>query len=280
MAMNGLGGLGLSSDYGREGGVNPLLGLASGGAFASFDAALGARTTFSLGWTSQEVDHRRTDYASDEQRLAYEGVDDFEANAFNLRLSHRPVAGVTLSAAFARVNERNGLLGVQSRYSADLDRGAVSNTLTLGASADAGNGFTLAVSATAGRTRSGGDEQGFATEGAGVVSTAFALAATKQAVFGRSDRLRLSVSQPLHVEHGQLRYTSLQVVDRASGEFGLVDQSFSVAGKDRPYSAEMLYAAPFMADAGELGLFGRGQIGGSGPGATQVAAGARMRLSF
>ncbi|WP_167737421.1 S8 family serine peptidase [Sphingomonas parva] len=263
MAMNGMNGLGLSSDYGTAGGVNPLLGLASGGPFAAVDATLGAGTTVSFGWTSQHLDHRRR-WRSDEERLAFDGVDPFKAKALNVRIAHKAAPGLTVSAAYARVNEANGLLGVQSRYESDLDQGAVSDTITFGASAEIGRHVTLALSATGGRTRSGMvGEQGLATSGDGVLSTAFAAALSKRSIFGEADALRLSVSQPLHVERGSLSYTSVQVIDRETGSLGLAEQTFSLSGRKRPLSGEMLYATP-LAAGGELGLFGRAELN-SGP---------------
>ena len=53
MAFNGQQGLAMSSDHSRDGGVNPLLALASGGAFANVDVPLGGATTVSVGLTSQ-----------------------------------------------------------------------------------------------------------------------------------------------------------------------------------------------------------------------------------
>jgi hypothetical protein len=263
MAMNETKGLGLSSDYGTAGGVNPLLGLASGGPFAAVDATLGAATKVSFGWTSQRIDHRRA-WRSDEERLAFDGVDPFRAKAFNMRIAHQAAPGLSVSAAFARVDEANGLLGVQSRYAGDLDRGAVSDTVTFGASADIGGGMTLALSATGGHTRSGQvGEQGLATRGSGVLTTAFAAALSTRSVFGPDDALRISVSQPLHVERGSLTYTSVEVLDRDTGTLGLAGQTFSLAGAKRPVAGELLYATPVVA-GGELGLFGRAELN-SGP---------------
>ena len=57
MALNGQAGLAMSSDHSRDGGVNPLLALASGGEFASVDVPLARGTTVTLGVTRQQRDH-------------------------------------------------------------------------------------------------------------------------------------------------------------------------------------------------------------------------------
>jgi subtilisin family serine protease len=279
LALNQVEGLGLTSDYGRNGGVNPLLALASGGSFASFEVPLARSTSVSIGVTSH--DNMRAEYRSPAERYHYQGVDAFKAAAINVRLAHKVSEAVRLSFSYARVGEANGLLGVQSRFKADLGHGAVSDTFTMAGSAQLGSGLTLALSATGGRTRSGTDaEQGIATAGDGVLTSSLALAATKQGLFGSGDMVRLSIAQPLHIESGELTYKSVQVVDRATGELGLVEQSFEVAGAPRPYAGELLYASPVGGGAGEVGLFGRAELNNREAGGDVLTAGARMNLRF
>ena len=280
-ALNGQEGLGLSSDYGRQGGVNPVLALASGGPFTAVDVQVGGRTTVSLGYTRQHLVHWRAENRSDPERAAYQGVAPFDASAINLRVTHRANDALSVSGSYARVRERNGLLGVQSRQETDLGHGATSETATLAATLRVGGSITLAVSGTVGRTRSAGNpEQGFTTEDNGVTTSAFAFSATRQGVFGRQDALRMSVAQPLHVESGELRYGSVQVIDRQTGELGLVEQEFDVASGRRSLTGELLYAAP-LSDQGELGLFGRAEVQAEDTGTVNhFAAGARVSLRF
>lgn len=279
LAMNALAGMELSSDYASEGGVNPLLGLASGDSFANVEMKVARGTLVSVGVTSQEVDHSRMFDRSEEERRHYDGVDNFNANALNVRVTHRPGANVTVSASYARVNEKNSLLGVQSRMNADLDHGAVSDTLTVGASAELPRGLTLALTATGGRTQSNA-EQGLSTKGSGVLSSAFALALTKTGVLSSSDRMRVSVAQPLHIEKGELAYSSVQVVDRQTGELGLVEQRFGIGGGTRAYRGELIYASPVFGNAGELGFFGRADLKTGESRVDEFAMGARLKLGF
>jgi hypothetical protein len=245
LALNGQKGLALASDHDGQGGVNPVLGLASGGAFAAFDAAVGGRTTLSVGFTQQRFSFGQGTLLTESERTLFRGLDRFQASAFNVRLTHRASDSLTLTSALAQVRERNGLLGVQSRER-DGIAGATTNTLTFIASLDVGAGLTFAGSATAGRTsNAAADQQGFRVAD-GVLSTAFAVSATKEGVLGRGDALRLSVSQPLHIESGALAYRGVGVVDRSTGQLGLTDQRFSV-GRDalcRPHQQPGLRARP------------------------------------
>jgi hypothetical protein len=200
----------------------------------------------------------------------------------NIRLTHRASPSLTLTGAYARIRERNALLGVQSIEPTDFGRGATSETATLSASLRLSPSFTLAASGTIGRTRSAGSpEQGFVTDGNGVVTTAFALSATQQGVFGRRDAMRLTISQPLHVERGQIAYRDVQVVDRASGELGLADQNFDVNGEPRAVAAELLYATPILRGDGELSLFGRAEVQAEGQRElNQYSIGSRVSFRF
>ena len=260
MALAGQEGLGLRSDYGRRGGVNPMLGLASGGPFVAAEFPLGAATTVSFGLTQNRLQHDREAFLSDEDRAAYRGVKDLEAEAFTVKMNHRTTPNLNFNATWARVRERNSLLGVQSRQQTDLSDGAITDTLTLASTLKVRQGFTLAAAATAGRTNSAGaSDQGFTT-GNDVLSSSFAVSATFQNMVGRGDALRLSVAQPFHVERGELRYSSVAVVDRSTGELGLADQSFDIGGRPRNFTGELLYAAPILDEAGEVGLFGRVEL--------------------
>ena len=117
--------------------------------------------------------------------------------------------------------------------------------MDVAASLSLDHGFTFAASASTARSRTpDGADQVFATEG-DVVSSAFAVAMSKQGLAGKNDVLRLSFTQPMHVERGKLAFSSLEVVDRTTGELGLVDRSFAISAPRR-YVAETLYASPVL----------------------------------
>lgn len=280
MALNGLPGFGLSSDHGSDGGVNPLLGLASGGGFASVEFPLSSGTKISVGMTRQHLVHDRKPLQAAAERAAYQGVEAYNADALNVRVSHQ-AGNLLLSGSYARIRESDALLGVQSREPTDLGHGATSETVTMAGSLT-GGGFTFAASGTIGRTRTAGNpEQGFTTRGQGIISSAFALSATRQGLFGRRDALRVSLAQPLHIETGQLSYGSVEVIDRETGELGIGEQGFELNGEPRSVAAELLYATPILSGSGELGLFGQARVRpDSNLNINQFAVGTRLAVRF
>jgi hypothetical protein len=238
-------------------------------------------TSFSFGFTEQQLNHVREPYRSDANRAAYAGIAPLRADAVNLRVTHRASDNLSLSGSYARVRERNSLLGVQSHEARELDQGAVTDTFTVASTLKVRDGFTLALSGTAGRSRSPDTpEQGFSTAG-DVLSSSFAFSATFEDVARRGDALRLSVAQPFHVENGDLAYSSVQVLDRQTGELGVASQTFGIDGAPRAFTGELLYAAPILDDAGEIGLFGRAELQAEGNrNVNQLAAGARVSFRF
>jgi hypothetical protein len=285
MMMNAQQGMALATDHGRDGGVNPLLALASGGAFANVDLPLGRATTLSFGVTRDHQADLLDDplnFDTQMERATRRGLQPLDAEAMNVRVTHRLSASVTISGSYARIREGNSLLGVQSRERTDFSEGATSETATLGASLQPSRNLTLAASATLGRSRTvGAPEQGFVTGGEGVISTAWAVSATRANLLRPRDALRLSVSQPLHIEGGELAYRSVEVIDRTTGELGVVDRPFDAAGDPRSVAAELLYATPFMNGRGEIGLFGRLEVQqDSELNLNQYALGSRVSVRF
>jgi hypothetical protein len=277
MVMGALPGFTLTRDYGSaDGGVNPMLALASGGAFASAELALGERTRLSLGATQRTLVHAHNAALTDLQRDALRNVEDYQAAAVDLRLRHRLTERLSLSAGYASLREANGLLGVQSIEPGGLGQGSTTDVAEVAASLALDHGFTFAASASVGRSRTD-DDQSLVSVG-DVVSSAFAVAMTKQGVAGKHDLLRFSFSQPMHVERGRLGYTSLEVVDRATGELGLVDRTFEISATRR-YVAETLYATPVMDGQGELSVFGRAQFQ-AGESDDDLTVGAAFNVRF
>ena len=93
--------------------------------------------------------------------------------------------------------------------------------------------------------------------------------------------MRLSLSQPLHIEGGGLAYRNVQVLDRETGELGIADQPFDVNGDPRTVAAELLYATPILHGQGEFGMFGRMEIQAEGPTeVNQYSLGGRVSIRF
>jgi hypothetical protein len=190
---------------------------------------------------------------------------------------------LTVNASYTRLNEATGLLGGQGRGALSLSGGADTQAFTWGATLELPHGFSLAGSATVARTGATGfDHSALVIDGDGITSTAFEFAAAKTGVLGETDRLRISFAQPLHVENGALRYTSLEVVDRETGELGGVSQRWNLAGGTREYRTVAAYMTPIMDGRGEIGGFAMVNLNPTGVGirSYDFAVGAQLRFGF
>ncbi|WP_374944533.1 S8 family serine peptidase [Sphingomonas sp.] len=280
-AALGQQGFGMQSDYETEtGGANPFLGFASGTGYAAVDVDLSERLTLSSGVSRQEA-VRDFDRMGAAERVALGGIDPYRATANTLSLRYSATPWLTTTLGYTMLNEATGLLGVQSLDPSDLRHGSATDAATFGA--DVAIGGTLSVSATGtlGRTR-GGDpaREAIAVSQGGVVSSAYQAAITKVGVFG-NDRMRVTLSQPIHIERGSIEVSNVQVIDRQAGELGNVVQRFDIAGSDRRYVAEVLYGRTLMGGIAELNLFGRVNVQGrANVGQPGVTAGTSFRLGF
>jgi len=275
-------GFGLTSDYDTaNGGVNPVLGFASGGAYASVrvEAAKGLQLT--LGAT-QRNDKRSTDANTIARSRGNKNILAFlvpyEASAASVGVSYTVSPAVTVTGSYTRLDEGNGMLGVRSLDPTDLADGANTDAVTMGANVDVGRGLSLAFSATRSKTGSDGDAALRVAEG-GLTGSAYQIAVAKERVLGRNDRVRLSLASPLSVSGGQVEFSSIMVTDRRTGEKGLVTQSFDAATKRR-LVAEGLYGVSLLDGAGEFSAFGRGEIGNSQIDSLGVTFGGRFSLGF
>jgi Subtilase family len=282
LGLNAKSGFGLTSDHSADtGGVNPLLGLASGGAFVSAEYRLAPGVTLSTGLTERELKHSNLPGLKDSERQALRGLKPYQAAAINIGVTYDFAKDASLTASYTRLDEAEALLGVQSINEGDLRHGSVTDAATLSATAGIGSGFQLSASATAAKTYSVGNDQAFTTGEGGVLSSAFAVAVAKTGVVGKRDHLRLSVAQPLHVENGEMKFTTIGVVDRLTGEIGPVTQRFDVGNQQRSFVGEMIYAAPILSGSGEFSLFGRAELQSETKGeAGDFIAGARIGIEF
>ncbi len=280
-AIDGRSGFGLTTDYDlRDGGANPLLGLASGGTFFDARVAISPRLELSAG-----VTHRKE--ARDLRALGVvdtgetNGASTYEAGAGQLGLAWRPVQGLTLRGALTRLKESSGLLGVQSVDPADLGRGSITDGSSLGFDLDLPARAQLSATAQWSHTRAAGSGQALSIQPGGLDSSSAEIALSKDGLFAGNDHARLTLSQPMYVEHGGLSFASVQVVDRDTGETGVVVQNLDPSNGRRPLAAELLYGRPLMRDTAELGVFGRVESNTqTNSGATTYIAGAAFRLKF
>jgi hypothetical protein len=280
VALGRQAGFGLVSDYDAyAGGANPLLGMASGSAYANVDVALTRDLTVSTGYTARNL--RRDTRMMTWTQLATFGAQQDKAAAQTVSLTYTPARAVTLTAAFTRLAEDRAVLGVRSIDPQDFGRGSVSEGVTLGAALDVGHGLSLAGSATRSRTGSRGKDQALSIADGGIIASSYEFALAKEHLFDRHDRLRLAVSQPMHIDRGSFDFASVEVVDRDTGALGVVTQTFAVPGAARQFVGEMLYARP-LGRLGEISLFGRAQLRSAATpeGTPRLMGGTRFRIGF
>ncbi len=281
IALGGRAGFGLFTDYdAQSGGANPMLGFASGGAYAAMSVTFAPGLNLSVGATERRRD-RQLDLIGVEsamQRAAYAGLARYRASAAHVTIDYRLSPAMNVTAAFTSLDEPNGLLGVRSAEPGDLRGGSRSDAATLGADVSVGSGLTFTAAATVSKTRSGGRNATLQADG--LLGTSYQLAIAKEHVLGASDRLRLSIAQPLTIESGSVDYKSVQVVDRETGEIGVVTDHVDVASRSRRFVAETIYGLSLMDGRAELSAFGRGQVGRLAAEEARYTIGGRWRLSF
>jgi len=85
----------------------------------------------------------------------------------------------------------------------------------------------------------------------------------------------------LRIERGELHYQSMEVIDRQTGDLGLVDRSFRIDAKGHRFTGEALYAAPLPGGVAEGSAFARVDFSkGDASAPTDLVLGARVSLGF
>lgn len=278
----GSSGFNLASDYDpHTGGANPLIGFASGGSHVAVTSALGEAVQMSFGYTENRQS-RANDFAvlgRGTSRDVLGSLDPYRAEALNVRLDYKLRPGVTFSATASHLNEPQAMLGIRSIQPSDFNGGATTAGLTIGTHFDAGAGFNLAVSATGTRTAS--DRAAALRAGAaGLLGSAYQVAIGKTGIATGSDHLRLSVAQPLTIERGSLDFESVQVIDRETGEIGVVTQRIGMPAQARRMIIEANYGSTAFDGVARISAFGRAEVGAVQNGTPRFMFGGETSLAF
>ncbi|MBX7528540.1 S8 family peptidase [Qipengyuania vesicularis] len=245
---------GIVSDFDRdEGGVNPILGFASGEVFTAVSFAPSEGTRLRIGYSENSRGWEDIPAINPVDRYLQGEFGDQRANALTMDLEQKVSDSLSLNVQYTHLDEANALLGVQTDNDMLLGEGARTEALTLSGTIGLGAKLRLDLSATVGKTELA--EGQFLANASDILSTAGQLSLTGTGVFESRDSLRLTLGQPLQIEDGSLAIYSLEVVDRETGETGIRAQEIGIATKRR-IMGELVYAAP-LGDAAELGVFGR-----------------------
>ena len=259
-ALSGNAGAAASRFETQTGGVNPVLGLASGGSYANLDVPVLGSARLSFGATSRRVENQMFDPASGEEMHLNDKVAPYQASAAHMRLTQPVGEQLSLSAGYTYLQESDGLLGVQSTNPLAFAAGSRTDAATLGLTWELSDRVTFSGSATLGRTRGqSAGEQMLAVHGDGIITSAFEAAFDIEDVFGSGDRARFALVQPMHVEHGGLNLTNYEVVDRETGELGSVTSFNAVDGLARKLALDVSYGTPVFGGEGEVAGFVRAE---------------------
>jgi hypothetical protein len=282
--LGGRNGLLSSDDFDPyNGGVNPLLGFASGGAHMGTTLALGSGVSVSVGATEQRQSlNRRMDGSlSFEDRVLIGQTGRYGASAQDVRVDYRPASWLGLSASVTRLAEDEAFLGTRSLANSDFGRGTTTNGVTLQSDVSITDDLVMFGSATMARSTSADRDAAFRLADGGAVGSAFQIGFAKTRLLGQNDRVRFAVSQPLTMERGTAEFTSIMVIDRETGEKGPVTQTFDITGSQpRRLIGEASYGTMLMGGRGEISLFGRGEFRRTDANVPQLMAGGRASLVF
>ena len=251
-ALDGSAGFAFGSDYdlGR-GGANPLLGLASGGSYLGGRMIVADGLTIGFG-TSDRLSYRNLAAFGVDRAYAGDWVNRYAAQAQTMSVAFRIGHGLTARANFTRLHEDAALLGIQSVDQADLAGGSVTDGVSAGFDLAIGRSWTLAGTGTIARTRANAGQ----IRTTGLTSASAELAVIKSRLLAKNDELRFSLASPLHTIDGRLTYSGVGVVDRTTGEIGVVEQSFAPKGRF-PIAGQAMYGLSLPKGKGEFSLFGR-----------------------
>ena len=172
---------------------------------------------------------------------------------------------------------------MQSLVSGAFQNLAETDGLTFGAKYALSERLNFSAEATVARTRSQQTgAQLLAVSDSGITSTAFDLSMNVSDVYARGDRLRLAVSQPLHLESGALDYTGIGVTDRTLGLIGPLTRQIGISSDGRPVALEALYSVPILDGSAEIAGFLRSEttLGAEFEKRTESLAGASFKIEF
>ncbi len=260
------------------GGANPVLGLASGGAFGKFELPLNKGLRFDVGMTQRTFENDRIMPFSGEMIALNRTVKPYEARAANFSLVQSLGNAVSLNAGYTYLSEAQGLLGVQSLNPTTFNDGGKTDAASIGMDWALSDRITLSSSATLGRTRSqqAGDQLLTAADG-GITTSAFEAAVSFAGVLDDRDGARIALLQPMHVENGGLNITSGEVINRQTGQIGETITFTPIDGQARKLALEAVYARSAFKDRAQLSAFIRSEAltaQGNGADAVHMIGGA------
>ncbi len=282
LAFSGQDGFGLFSDHRPEtGGVNPVLGFASGGLYGMAGYTLDTRTRLNFGVSTERDEDMYVLPYSGEERTRVSGLDAYQATAFVGGIEHTLRDGLEVNLSYTLLREDTGFLGAQGTGPLDFSGGTMTDAVTFGTSVALPMALNFDASATMARTRAGDFDSDVLELSQDTLSTAFQVTMTRNGLVSEGDALRVSLIQPLHIESGEMRYTAAGVVDRESGTLDVSTQTWRLGG-ERPLFAEAMYGTYLFSGSTEFSLYSRVEVSGDrqSDDISGFTAGGRLRFEF
>ena len=282
LALNRQSGFQLFSDHRPEtGGVNPVLGFASGGAYMLSSWHVAPDTQMTVGLSTTDEAHDFVNPFTGEEQALSGGLPAYQAAAMVADLRHEVSDSLSLNVTYTHLEESTGLLGAQGPDAIGFEGGARTDSISLGAEAALPGDVHLSASATLARTASTAFDDSVLSLSEDALSTAFQITALHQGLFTEGDAVRLSLVQPLHLEDGTLTFAAGEISDRSTGTIETRVNDWALGGERAVYT-ELLYALPVFGDRADLSVFGRANLNGDTLSGTDtaLASGLRFDLRF
>ncbi len=282
LALSTQEGFGLFSDHRPEtGGVNPVLGFASGGLYGMAGYEVSERTRLTFGLTSNFEELNTVMPHSGEELSLSPGMDPYEAAALSVSASHTVNDRVEVNLGYTMLHEETGFLGAQGAGPLDLSGGTMTDAVTLGIASELPMHIRLNASATVSRTRGSDLNSGSLQLSENTLATAFQVSMSRGAVLFDTDAVRVSFIQPLHVESGALEYSTARVTDRETGTMELTSETWRLGG-ERPLYAEAMYGMTLFDGSTDFNVYSRIELAGDDQYTefSGVTAGGRITIEF
>jgi hypothetical protein len=281
-ALDSQEGFGHAADYDiAQGGGNPLLGLASGGAFLDYRTALGSNLAVNIGVTERRdlrdpMEFGIADPSTEMSALPY------QAQAAQVGLDYAVAPGFLLHTSLTELHEDTGLLGVQSTASTDLAKGSDTTGLTMGFDLALPDKFLLAASSTVARTTMP-DGQSLGVTPGGLLSSSEEIALTKNELFSDEDLMRVTFAKSMQADDGGIVYSNYGVVNRQTGELGVINETVDPSTGRMPLSAEALYGHFLWDRSADISFYVRAETNSADTSVGRpfdCVVGGKFRLSF
>jgi Subtilase family len=282
LAIAGNHAMQLSTDFDPDtGGVDPLLGFASGGSHLASRVKLGRGLSVAMGLTNQhrDIESEFLNVSDANRQLGQlRLLGDYDASAMNLRADYTMSEGFNFAASYTRLTENRAFFGVRSLDRNDFGKATVSHSMTFAGDFAVTDSLRLFASSTVAKSYADKDA-GFRFSGA--TSTAWQAGFAKSRLIGSTDHLRVTFAQPLRLENATVDFRSVGVVNRETGEKGIITQKLDISQPgDRRHRVEAYYGAGIFDGLGDVALFSSYELRDVRSDIARWTLGAKARIAF